>query len=711
MKCSSSWISTFMSTKSFDADDDFADELLTISKTIERALSSFPTRILPRCESLVAFLDEVARLTLICLQYLKEDEMVQLETGTVDALELLLGAWATIALDLVEGDYDLSSPLTALIKSHGFPIFQLFLESKLILAERDADFEAEESIDERDDSILYGDQLVYMGILGRLNPESSLEHIQTLLVDRITRLQEFFHSGVDFEETNFQAQYREGLYEHIHWLVLFSGYVLCDAGAGETPLIPRRLLQLSNSANGKGKDLLVEIPSIIFKLWSLVTVEPKSSLFFLCSPLLAETILWFTQRWARTYLFVSSSEYSGQLSSSLLQAFSETGNGPHVLDFILEALVKTFLMWDSEEKVLTAVSNLIDTLACQSALRRQFLQSSALSSLLNAFFGGLNRIPTSLHSTLVRTLAGLVSYSEHENAQKAFFTGLFELLKRELANVVGRSDLRTVYQDPVVKVAVLNTLDLYEGLALAANKVNGNLLIPAIKEDIGLLSNIVDLYRNSPDVFVAFIRLQLAFSKLLTFTESYASEMKALCSVEQLSQDLNFFVDSLYIVMQEDIDDTMFNDFLFTSLGFILPVIDAQLLQVLALKHSLLREFVNGLLDGILEHVMDCLFFRELELEIIESIGEAFFSLILARQLKYQSLIQSLLIKQDSRFQERLSNAFGELNNSIDRASRALQSGSNCRDDVPLVDSRTFRVFLDSFRGFLMNVRGFLRVL
>ena len=43
----------------------------------------------------------------------------------------------------------------------------------------------------------------------------------------------------------FLATFMAVLHEHIHWLVLISGFVLCDAGAGESPLIPENILAAS----------------------------------------------------------------------------------------------------------------------------------------------------------------------------------------------------------------------------------------------------------------------------------------------------------------------------------------------------------------------------------------------------------------------------------------------------------------------------------
>lgn len=43
----------------------------------------------------------------------------------------------------------------------------------------------------------------------------------------------------------FLATYMAVLHEHIHWLVLISGFVLCDAGAGESPVIPENILAAS----------------------------------------------------------------------------------------------------------------------------------------------------------------------------------------------------------------------------------------------------------------------------------------------------------------------------------------------------------------------------------------------------------------------------------------------------------------------------------
>ncbi|KAJ3106157.1 Exportin-4 [Phlyctochytrium planicorne] len=768
------WIKSFAASFTFDADDDFADELLTISKTVKRTLSSFPSNLLPLCNNLEVFLAETGGLTLICLHYVKEDISAQLETGTVDALEILLDAWASLALDVIEVEETSNTILPTLIRTNGLPIFRSFLESKLLLAERDCNLE-EDDVDDRDDSILYSDQLLYMGTLGRLRPEESLELVNTLLVDRIERLEAFFKAGVDFEESNYQAQYRESLNEHIHWLILISGYLLCDAGDGELPLVPRSLL---HSTSVDHKDYLLEIPNLVLRLWRLVTVEPKSALPFADRNNTLD-------------------EYSLPLSHSLLQTFSEAGNGFQAMDFISDTLVSTFALWDSEERVLSAVVNLIDAIASRSICRRRFMESNALKNLLDVFFNSLNRIPSSLHrflpvarevvftaaSSLVKSLATLVTSSEFEAAQNTFFGGIFGILKNEIG-AFSTQDRPVSYQDQKVKTTIMNAMDLYEGLALAVNPHNSKRLTMAIVGDLPMLNRILDVYQNTPDVFPAFLRLQSAFSKLLiwdqsfvteictyilrvfqTFVSSYAREMTGPSDIELLGQETLFITDTFWGIIQAEPLDQPLQEFISTGLAIIVPLIGPQLLQfpklcveyirvlsettkrmcgkVVALpavsftafmgavkygtdcnimeaqkssydtiasvcqflliqRHS--GEFIDSLVDSILEHLLSSLLFKELDLELIDAMADAFLYLILVRQAKYQSLIEYLLSQQTGESLERLQHAFTDLNKSVETV--AHQS-----NNVFPIEGRHFRLYLDSFKSFLTAVRSFMRVL
>ncbi|KAI8852666.1 hypothetical protein BC829DRAFT_384236, partial [Chytridium lagenaria] len=672
----------------FDADGDFADELLTISKTIKRCLSTFPVRILPQCENLALFLNHTASLTLRCLQQVKEDPSAVFETGTVDALEILLEAWATVVLDIEEGNFDTSAPFISLLKAQGYPIFQSFLESKLILVERDVDLE-EGEIDDRDDSALYADQLLYMGILGRLTPDLSLQYIYSRLVDKVSELQKFLQEGVNYDESDAQAQLRESLYEHLHWLVLFSGHILADSGEGEIPLIPKPLLNLSETM--VSNDFLVEIPSTIFRLWNLVTVEPKSTTFFLCSPLLAETILWFTQRWMRTYLLITPSDYS-KLSSSIIQSYAESGNGFNICDIVFEGLVNTFIMWDSQEKVLQALMALIDVISSRSALRTQFLNSTALTNLLNTFFGSLTRIPANLHSSMVRTLASLVTSSENRDAQSNFFAGLFDILKRELRSVVGHTQ---------VKFTIMNTMDLYEGLALAANSINERQLAPAIKEDIPLLLTVLETYKTSPDVFIVFLRLQHAFSKLLVLEEGASPDIYIfIMNIYQAFVDSYATVPRLcvdYLHLLSEVSQRKCGNLMLLSPDLFcyfsdcsIPEAQRYAFEIIScisryvLRRGVDNDHMGSLLDQILQHVMNCILFRELDLQLVDSIGEAFFALVLSRQVKYRNLVESLLSQQDAPSRERLSQSFGELDQAITEAGHKIRTDVLQRDDTPL---------------------------
>lgn len=97
--------------------------------------------------------------------------------------------------------------------------------------------------------------------------------------------------------------------EELHWLLLIAGFFLCDAPEGETIMAPALLLGHLELAPGS-QDPIVTIVNQILEITrmenSLLMARTHGQTW---SPLVAETIAWFLQRWVNSYLLLEDSAY------------------------------------------------------------------------------------------------------------------------------------------------------------------------------------------------------------------------------------------------------------------------------------------------------------------------------------------------------------------------------------------------------------------
>ncbi|KAJ3191916.1 Exportin-4 [Irineochytrium annulatum] len=290
----------------------------------------------------------------------------------------------------------------------GPQIFQAYVEIRLSLAEAEISLDEDDIRDgELKDQKLYEDQLIYMGILGRLDPAATLSMLHSCLSDRFERLKEMFHRDPHAEMAADEACRVQLIHEHLHWLVLIAAHVLADSGDGEVPVVPTSLMNLS-LASGDGHDLVVLLPTLILSIFSAVTVDPgNQSLFDLCSPLLSETLISFIERWSKTYLLIRETDYK-TVSPSLIRAFSLTGNGKASLEFILDMLYKSFIMWDSNGDVLEAIIDVLNVVSARTVEGCRVVESARFQDLVTYFLKEINRLPAVTHR-LVQWIDGALT--------------------------------------------------------------------------------------------------------------------------------------------------------------------------------------------------------------------------------------------------------------------------------------------------------------
>lgn len=255
-----------------------------------------------------------------------------------------------------------------------FQIVEAYINTRLERAKMVLDDDEEE--DEIDagfkDWDTFADQLTCIGTLGRFNPHPCLHQLYQLLGSRFETFKGFFNGQVGNERDLILV------HEQLHWIILVAGHVLADTGKGEQPMIPDALMQLSGS-QPFASDQIVQLSQLFLELFrfssgfSSTSVEASN-----CSPRVAETLIWFMERWSKSYLLVDENEY-GFMSPNIAKAFGRPGpsdgQGVHVVDFFIEQMKTNFILWNADPDVLDQLVKWLHTCGTSNNLKRGLLQS------------------------------------------------------------------------------------------------------------------------------------------------------------------------------------------------------------------------------------------------------------------------------------------------------------------------------------------------
>jgi len=236
------------------------------------------------------FLNQVALLT---IHTLNESAKVPEESESLmGAFDELLVTWVKLVQDSQAAISDHNSPslvadatnLLQFFHSISYRIVAKYIDTRLELAKLNA-LDDEES-DGFQDWETYGDQLISIAALARLDPHRTLLRLQTLLHERIEALQRFLSTTQDGSHPDYVVF----LYEHLHWLIVITGYVFADNNVGETALVPETLNELSRNQTPV-QDQLVSIFSNLMSLLDSISLDSHSAqvMFWPCSNLFIST--------------------------------------------------------------------------------------------------------------------------------------------------------------------------------------------------------------------------------------------------------------------------------------------------------------------------------------------------------------------------------------------------------------------------------------
>lgn len=285
--------------------------------------------------------------------------------------------------------------LTQYMTTVAYQIVEAYINTRLERAKMVLDDDEEE--DEIDagfkDWDTFSDQLTCIGTLGRFNPQPCLSQLYQLLGQRFETFKTFFNSTGNQRDLLL-------VHEQLHWILLIIAHVLADTGKGEQPMIPDSIMQLSGSQEYE-QDPVVNISKLVLELFRFSSSFSASSMEASnCSPRVAETLVWFMERWSKSYLLVDENEY-GYMSPSIAKAFGRPGpsdgQGIHIMDFFIEQMKTNFILWNADPDVLNQLVTWLHTCGTSYNLKQGLLQSTGFPDLVQFVTHNLEQLPEVVH--------------------------------------------------------------------------------------------------------------------------------------------------------------------------------------------------------------------------------------------------------------------------------------------------------------------------
>jgi hypothetical protein len=239
--------------KNIHVDDQFANEKIYECSQIGKNLLKAPVDVLQAIPNFCLVLKLLADLTKICIKLDDYDE----------CLDEYLIMWSLFTEVVQQSTDNRQKPgfveMIEMLNYVSLEVVNVYVESKITIREEDDDDDYGKDVE------VYEDQLLNIATLARLKPDQTLRKLLAILNEKYSQLGFYFQQPTGNDG---------GIMECMHWLVLISGFILCDSAYGETPLIPESILEASN--NSQGEDLVVLLSTKVFEIIGGLTFAKES---------------------------------------------------------------------------------------------------------------------------------------------------------------------------------------------------------------------------------------------------------------------------------------------------------------------------------------------------------------------------------------------------------------------------------------------------
>ncbi|CAO3672042.1 unnamed protein product [Umbelopsis vinacea] len=508
-------------------------QILGVIQVVRRLIENLPVLLLSHQGDFYRLLNDVTKLTTICLRGTVED----VDQGWIsEAFDECLATWVSLVVNLQtvqETSRNTSNgleqqeieTLLQYLKNFSYLIVENYIDTRIEMANSSLIDEEEELDGGMKDRELYADQLTSIATLARLDPSQSLRQLQYLTTDRFNLLKGLFANNST--ETEKQM---EMIHEHLHWIILVSGSILADAGEGEKPLIPNSLMQLSG-VQPLAEDQVVNLSRTFLEIlqylssWSTNSLEAS-----FCSPQVAETLIWFLERWSKSYLLIDEEDY-GYVSPNIARVFGKPGpsegEGLHVVDFLIDQIKANFIMWNAEQDVLIQIIRWLNTCGMSRNLKSGFLLSENFPGFIEFIAQNLEHLPEVVHNSLIQTIVGISSGTSDTQLRDKYLGLIFSMVEKRITSILHSPNFTQEYQNGVTIDRVQNSLEMFDGLALACDLFNTVIIFDFCSGFFDSFLQLMNLYKSVPEVQLLILQFFADVSRYSDF-EALGDKRKAI---------------------------------------------------------------------------------------------------------------------------------------------------------------------------------------
>ncbi|XP_077584626.1 exportin-4 [Stigmatopora nigra] len=543
-------------------------EAVGISNIIFNLITMFPKSVLTALPS-EHFTSFINCLTLLTCSFgrsaaleevLDKDDMVYME-----AYDRLLESW----LKLVQDEEHF--PRGCFVQP-AMQVFNAYIQCHLAapdgtrnLSVNGVSTHEDDEINElqEDDRELFSDQLSSIGMLGRVASDHCIPLLTNLLEERVTRLHGQLqrtqqHLMTSSEPPPVDRKVLDDLYEDIHWLLLVSGYLLADDPQGETPMIPREVMEFSvkrstevdmnttlqilgspgeraSSIPGCDRtDSVIRLLSAVLRTSEVESRASRASLTQLLSPQMGKDVVWFLRRWARTYLLMDEKLYQ-QVSIPFSTAFgSDTEGAQWIVGYLLEKVITNLSVWSSEPELANDTVELLVTLVEHRQRANMVVQCESWWNLAKQFAGRsppLHLLSSSVQRTLMKALV-LGGFAQMDaDTKQQYWAEVLHPLQQRFLNLINQENFAQMSQEEAVKREIVATLEALCGIAEATQIDNVASLFSFLMDFLSSCIGLMEVYSNTPETINLIIEVfvEVAHKQICYLGENKSMKLYEAC--------------------------------------------------------------------------------------------------------------------------------------------------------------------------------------
>lgn len=488
------------------SDDAF---VMDICNVYGKIVSNFGIALLNRCSSGLAFVQILGSLTVSLFQ--QSFSAADVETTLSEAFDVSVDAIVSILTQYEEERFKVAPEFFSLMKQISGAVFPGFVQFKMCKSPESI----EEDEDQFHDAEYLSDRLTAIAIIGRVNGTQSIE----ILCSAIKKRMELIRNAV-FTQTAISEQQLSFAHEDLYWLINLLGHLLADSPEGEVPTVPW-LLRF-----GESQDSACTQSSLLQHPWyyAIATVidyikfeneciANKHRAILFLSPLVAETIMAFLERWVPTYLFPSIAVYD-QIPMALYHLFGpESSNSLEILRFVLSKISINLFHWSEEWNLSLASCKLLNRLVMNQNLKNKLVGLSEWWELVrictdfshSPLWTSISlpgEVVTDLFKTLGSSLS-LDSQSHSEESSVQLWTTISTSISTRFDQLLNGVAFHQQQLSPQFESEVTKTIEIFRGLANAqVNEATANVFFDFLISKAQIFLELLRTYQNTPVVNV-----------------------------------------------------------------------------------------------------------------------------------------------------------------------------------------------------------------